>query len=481
MTVVTVKPTQILVEVGPGGPPGLSAIGTPIGGATASSLLVTDSSGDMASGPLTSSVVTDSRSGGAIPIDSTGAVTGNALIYDSVEGNWEPGTPGFASPMTTEGDLIYQASGVAARLAVGSAGQFLASNGTDPMWSSGAINARSSGESAYTFAIGDAGAIVLSSEASAVAFTIPPHSSVAFGVPATIVALQYGAGALTVVPGAGVTLLFNGASVASIPATSQYSTIVLTQVTTDVWVGVTSGSQGAPANYHAVVMADSPVAYYPLNEPPGSTTAIDQSGNGNNGTYSGAYSLWNLGLLGGSPDTCASFAGGKMVVPDAAANRLGPTGLSAEVWVNPSVLPSYATLFDAALSGYNRYYTLFLNGGAANAVYASFGGVSGGDPGALTLSTGNIVTGSLYHIVCVQTGGSSGTITIYVNGVVAVSAANDPVGGTADSYGFTLCAESSGDSGGAAVLQGRLQEFALYSQALTPTRVAAHYAAGIGS
>lgn len=39
-------------------------------------------------------MVTDSRAGGPIPIDSTGAVTGNALVYDSVEGVWEPGAGG---------------------------------------------------------------------------------------------------------------------------------------------------------------------------------------------------------------------------------------------------------------------------------------------------------------------------------------------------------------------------------------------------
>jgi hypothetical protein len=37
-------------------------------------------------------------------------------------------------PLTAEGDLLYRHSGAAARLAVGTAGQVLGSNGTDPLW-----------------------------------------------------------------------------------------------------------------------------------------------------------------------------------------------------------------------------------------------------------------------------------------------------------------------------------------------------------
>ena len=44
------------------------------------------------------------------------------------------GSPGFQNPMTTEGDMIYQASGNPARLGVGTNGQCLISTGTDPNW-----------------------------------------------------------------------------------------------------------------------------------------------------------------------------------------------------------------------------------------------------------------------------------------------------------------------------------------------------------
>ena len=54
-------------------------------------LIATDSSGKTTAGPATGSVVLDSSSPAA-QLDTTGAATGNGLIYDSVEGVWEPGT-----------------------------------------------------------------------------------------------------------------------------------------------------------------------------------------------------------------------------------------------------------------------------------------------------------------------------------------------------------------------------------------------------
>jgi hypothetical protein len=52
-----------------------------------------------------------------------------------------------------------------------------------------------------------------------------------------------------------VTLLFNGASVASIPTRGRYGTIVVTQVATDVWVGVVSGGGAAATPVPPVLLA----------------------------------------------------------------------------------------------------------------------------------------------------------------------------------------------------------------------------------
>lgn len=144
------------------------------------------------------------------------------------------------APLTTEGDMPYQHSGVEARLGIGPAGSVLGSNGTDPTWTTGTVNSQSG--TTYTLAITDASANVLSTSASPTTFTIPPNASVAFPVPTTIVGIQDGAGTLTFTGGTGVTV--NGAVTGSFSATAEYGTIVATQISANVWVVVASNSAG---------------------------------------------------------------------------------------------------------------------------------------------------------------------------------------------------------------------------------------------
>jgi hypothetical protein len=60
----------------------------------------------------------------------------NGQVLSVVSGNvqWANASTGFADPMTTRGDLIYRFSGGTNRLALGTTGQMLMSNGTDAAW-----------------------------------------------------------------------------------------------------------------------------------------------------------------------------------------------------------------------------------------------------------------------------------------------------------------------------------------------------------
>ncbi|MEI9960417.1 MAG: hypothetical protein WDM76_04575 [Limisphaerales bacterium] len=51
----------------------------------------------------------------------------------------------------------------------------------------------------------------------------------------------------------------------------------------------------ARADYHSTVLADNPLAYYPINATvdPTGITATDLSGNGNDGTYNGTDPEFN--------------------------------------------------------------------------------------------------------------------------------------------------------------------------------------------
>jgi Concanavalin A-like lectin/glucanases superfamily len=222
------------------------------------------------------------------------------------------------------------------------------------------------------------------------------------------------------------------------------------------------------SGYSSAVLADSPAGYWPLNESSG-TTAFDLSGNGNNGTYSGSFTVGNAGLLLGTADTCANFTGGKMVVPDVAPLRLGAGNISIECWINVSSLAAYASLFDAGSSATNRFYSCFLNAsGGAGTWYGAFGGTAGHD--TLPLSP-SIAIGTLYYIAIT----SNGTTQIaYVN-TTASSTNLATAGASNDNLGVTLFGNPSTGGG---LLQGKCQEFAIYPTVLSAARVTAHYNAG---
>jgi len=93
--------------------------------------------------------------------------------------------------------------------------------------------ASSTQASSYTFVLGDANTVVESTSATAVNFTIPPNSSVAFPLGTVIEILQYGAGTITIVAGSGVTLRSNGSKVNS---AAQYSTLGIRQRAANEWV-----------------------------------------------------------------------------------------------------------------------------------------------------------------------------------------------------------------------------------------------------
>lgn len=84
----------------------------------------------------------------------------------------------------------------------------------------------------YTLVLGDAGKCVEINKVTAVNLTVPPNSSVAFAVGTIIEVAQIGAGTVTVVAGAGVTIRTPGTLILR----GQYSTASLRKRGTDEWV-----------------------------------------------------------------------------------------------------------------------------------------------------------------------------------------------------------------------------------------------------
>jgi hypothetical protein len=104
---------------------------------------------------------------------------------------------------------------------------------TGGSWNIG-INAQTG--TTYTTVLADNGKLTTLTNASAIAVTIPPNSSVAYPVGAQINMAQLGAGQVTVSGGSGVTIVSTGATATTPKARAQYSTLTAVQTSTDNWL-----------------------------------------------------------------------------------------------------------------------------------------------------------------------------------------------------------------------------------------------------
>lgn len=96
-----------------------------------------------------------------------------------------------------------------------------------------AINAQTG--TTYTAVLGDDGKLVTCDNASAITFTVPLNSSVAFGIGTQINIMQLGAGQVTISPTGGVTIRSNGTK---LKINGQYAVGTIVKIATDTWVAV---------------------------------------------------------------------------------------------------------------------------------------------------------------------------------------------------------------------------------------------------
>jgi hypothetical protein len=99
-----------------------------------------------------------------------------------------------------------------------------------------AVNAQTG--TTYTTVASDNGKLVTLTNASSVAVTIPPNSTVDYPVGAQITFARYGSGATTIQGGAGVTLVSTGTTAAIPSLRVQYSTCTAIQTANDNWLVV---------------------------------------------------------------------------------------------------------------------------------------------------------------------------------------------------------------------------------------------------
>jgi hypothetical protein len=247
------------------------------------------------------------------------------------------------------------------------------------------------------------------------------------------------------------------------------STVDVTQDTTpppDV-------TQEQPLAYFQVVAADMPLAYYRLDEASG-TTAHDVTGHGNDGTYTGGYTLGVPGAIANDADTAASFDGntGYVDVKNAFAFA-GKVPFTLEAWLKPSIVDTnyrcWMSKNDNA-TGPSEGYLAFVD--ASISVF-SFQRVDSGTK--ITAQSNTAAVANTWWYVVITYDPMAGSI-VYVNAQGSTPTTNDVTlaGATTD---FVIGAENGGAT---AWWAGAIDEVAVYGYALSAAQVANHYTVGTG-
>jgi hypothetical protein len=220
----------------------------------------------------------------------------------------------------------------------------------------------------------------------------------------------------------------------------------------------TGGGIVGPA-YVAAVLSDGPVGYWRMGEASGAV--VDEIGS-NDGTATGTTRNVAGALAGAQDDGAITFNGTSDVVRMGDVLDVGAT-CTYEVWIK-------RTNTTAALQ-----YIFNKGANQPNIVIDASHFIKVGDENVdLVISTITIADTNWHHLVFTHAGTGSGDNKLYIDSVDRTGA---PVGNTFAGNGSSL-------SIGAAYVDalwfaGTIDEAAIYDTVLSPTRVLAHYNAGL--
>lgn len=222
--------------------------------------------------------------------------------------------------------------------------------------------------------------------------------------------------------------------------------------------------------YAAEVLADTPILWWRLDEPSGSATFADSSGNARTGTPTGTVGAGSSTLIVRDPGAAVAFT----EVPS--SNVSGPIALSSaapwalEFWfrmpANPTVIVWLAS-FDAGAAGQNdlrvslNNVTRFLDVNLRNTAGTGY---------SLTLAS-TVDAGILYHAVI--THDTDRFLRMYLNGALVGTAA------TASTGTFSWTTARVGSDYNQYSPNAVIDEFAVYSGTIpTAARIAVHNTVG---
>ena len=224
--------------------------------------------------------------------------------------------------------------------------------------------------------------------------------------------------------------------------------------------------------YRTAVLADSPHAFWRLDETTG-TAMSDSSGNGRNATLAAAGQTLGLtGALNENPNRALSLGTGAIT---ANSSTTGPSTFSVEAWIKNTSTTGGRILGFGNAGGSSGSSTVDrqLYMAPSGKVYFGIGFAK-----TTVASLNNVNNGAWHHVVGTYTSGTNG-MKLYVDGVLQGSATATPQSFTG--YWRAAAEQFSGWTGNPtdAYYDGTIDELAVYTTSLSATRVQAHYNAGV--
>lgn len=242
--------------------------------------------------------------------------------------------------------------------------------------------------------------------------------------------------------------------------------------------GLTPGGGGGVSvpDYKSTIIADSPLAFWPLDDASG-TTAADASGNAYDGTFSGGFGLGltpSINLPG-----CSLFGGvdGCVTIPYATWMDLTEYSLEAWVWLLRSTTERVGFItrsYPGPGSGSIPYELgLSINGAGAGAGVWQYSG-SSWDNG---MSQSNpLALMEWAHIV--GTVSSTGAVNCYINGMKAATETTWPTLVDATTEDLILGRQHNIPGNNTIFHSGALSCCAIYDHVLTPAQISEHWRVG---
>jgi hypothetical protein len=223
----------------------------------------------------------------------------------------------------------------------------------------------------------------------------------------------------------------------------------------------------APGSFEAALVADHPLAYWPLNETNG-TVAFDPVG-GHNGIYVGGVTLAQPGVpLAGfvTPSYAAFFNGtsGYVDIPEGPFNITN--AITAIAWINVPVAPNFSGIIGHGDSSWRMSVN------------------SSGEPGASDGSAGDAtslasIVGSAWHMITYTYTGVTNVAnngSLYVNGGLVT---HDTVSTTPAGSAYDVWIGGSPDYGTTRLLPGSIAHAAVFTNALSGAQILALYNASL--